>query len=235
MAQVKRIFVEKRPGFDIEAGSVLADLRENLGISELTAVRVLNRYDVSGLSDEDFERAKGTIFSEPNADEVYDEEFTMEEGDRAFASEYLPGQFDQRADSAAQCVQLLTCGERPEVRTARVYILSGGISDEQLNRIRNYMINPVESRQASMDKPETLAADYPVPADVAIIRGFNRWSESRLREYYDGMGFAMSFEDLSFCREYFRDTEHRNPTVTELRVIDTYWSDHCRHYLPHPD
>ena len=229
MAQVKRIFVEKRPGFDIEAGSVLADLRENLGISELTAVRVLNRYDVSGLSDEDFERAKGTIFSEPNADEVYDEEFTMEEGDRAFASEYLPGQFDQRADSAAQCVQLLTCGERPEVRTARVYILSGGISDEQLNRIRNYMINPVESRQASMDKPETLAADYPVPADVAIIRGFNRWSESRLREYYDGMGFAMSFEDLCFCRNYFRDTEMRNPTVTELRVIDTYWSDHCRH------
>ncbi len=229
MPTVRRIFVEKRKGFDVEARSVLSDLRENLGISSLSGLRLINRYDLSGIADEYFDAAVNGIFSEPNIDTCCEEQLEVGEGDRLFAVEYLPGQFDQRADSAAQCVQLLTCGERPLVSSAKVYVLSGDISDSQLEAIKKYLINPVESREASLEKPQTLVGDYPVPDSVAVIRGFNRWNEEVLKEYWQNTGFAMTFDDLKSCRCYFRDEEHRNPTVTELKVIDTYWSDHCRH------
>ena len=184
MAEVKRIFVEKREGFDVEAKGLFADLRDNLGISGITSLRLVCRYDVAGLSDEDFERAKITIFSEPNVDMVYDEELPVAENEYAFAVEYLPGQYDQRADSAAQCIQLLTCGERPEVASARVYVLGGNLSDAAVKRVKDYMINPVESREAAMQKPESLKQNYPVAKDVAVVRGFNRWTEEALREYW---------------------------------------------------
>ncbi|MDR1565515.1 MAG: phosphoribosylformylglycinamidine synthase, partial [Oscillospiraceae bacterium] len=229
MAKVIRLFVEKKQGFDIEAQSILVDLKENLGISGLEALRLLNRYDVSGLSDADFEKAKVTIFSEPNVDIVYNENIHIPFASKIFAVEYLPGQYDQRADSAAQCAALLTQGERPAVLSARVYILSGEISEDSFNHIKAYIINPVEAREASLLKPETLEQHYTSPANVARVEGFITWSKEELREYYNSMGFAMSFKDLRFCRKYFRDTELRDPTVTELRVIDTYWSDHCRH------
>ena len=229
MSRVIRIFVEKKPGFDIEAGPIMADLRENLGMTAIEDLRYLNRYDISGLSQEEFQQARGTILSEPNVDQVYDEEFPAPEGYRVFAMEYLPGQYDQRADSAAQCVQLLTQGERPQVLTARVVAVKGNITDEQFEKIQSYLVNPVESRIASLDKPESLDMQAEVPPDVARVKGFIGWNGEELKNYYGSMGFAMTLEDLAFCQEYFRDTERRDPTVTELRVIDTYWSDHCRH------
>ena len=229
MSRVIRIFVEKKPGFDIEAGHIIADLRENLGMTAIEDLRYLNRYDISGLSQEEFQQARGTILSEPNVDQVYDEEFPAPEGYRVFAMEYLPGQYDQRADSAAQCVQLLTQGERPQVLTARVVAVKGNITDEQFEKIQSYLVNPVESRIASLDKPESLDMQAEVPPDVARVKGFIGWNGEELKNYYGSMGFAMTLEDLAFCQEYFRDTERRDPTVTELRVIDTYWSDHCRH------
>ena len=229
MSRVIRIFVEKKPGFDIEAGHIMADLRENLGMTAIEDLRYLYRYDISGLSQEEFQQARGTILSEPNVDQVYDEEFPAPEGYRVFAMEYLPGQYDQRADSAAQCVQLLTQGERPQVLTARVVAVKGNITDEQFEKIQSYLVNPVESRIASLDKPESLDMQAEVPPDVARVKGFIGWNGEELKNYYGSMGFAMTLEDLAFCQEYFRDTEHRDPTVTELRVIDTYWSDHCRH------
>ena len=229
MSRVIRIFVEKKPGFDIEAGHIMADLRENLGMTAIEDLRYLNRYDISGLSQEEFQQARGTILSEPNVDQVYDEEFPAPEGYRVFAMEYLPGQYDQRADSAAQCVQLLTQGEGPQVLTARVVAVKGNITDEQFEKIQSYLVNPVESRIASLDKPESLDMQAEVPPDVARVKGFIGWNGEELKNYYGSMGFAMTLEDLAFCQEYFRDTERRDPTVTELRVIDTYWSDHCRH------
>ena len=229
MSNVIRIFVEKRPGFDIEAGHMLSDLRDNLGLSSIEALRLVNRYDISGLSREEFLQARDTIFSEPNVDRVFEEELPADPGDRVFAMEYLPGQYDQRADSAAQCVQLLTQGERPQVATARVVVLKGELSEEEFTRIQHYLVNPVESRVASLEKPESLDMKAEVPAGVARVQGFISWNEEQMKTYYNSMGFAMTLSDLEFCRDYFRDQEHRDPTVTELRVIDTYWSDHCRH------
>ena len=229
MSNVIRVFVEKREGFDVEARQMLADLRDNLGMTQIEGLRLLNRYDVEGLSPEEFMRARGTVFSEPNADDVYDEELTVGPGWRVFAMEYLPGQFDQRADSAAQCVQLLTQGERPRVASARVVCLEGDLSDADFKRVQEYLVNPVESRVASLDKPETLDVTAAVPDDVARVAGFTAMSDEELGAYWASMGFAMSKADLAFCRDYFRDEEKREPTVTELKVIDTYWSDHCRH------
>ncbi|MFR1803396.1 MAG: AIR synthase-related protein, partial [Faecalispora jeddahensis] len=226
---VIRVYVEKKPGFHVEAQHLKEDLQQNLGITGLTEVRIVNRYDISGLSPEEFEAARGTIFSEPNADNVYDEEYPVPEGARVFATEYLPGQYDQRADSAAQCVQLLTAGERPQVASAKMVVLLGNVSDSELAEIKRYLINPVESREASLDKPESLELRVQEPAAVSRVEGLISWDDEKLSEYYDSMGFAMSLEDLFFCRDYFRDTEHRDPSITELRVIDTYWSDHCRH------
>ncbi len=208
---------------------MLSDLKGNLGISGLEEVRILNRYDVSGLSQEQFQAAARTILSEPPMDSVYGEDYTLPEEYRVFAMEYLPGQYDQRADSAAQCVQLLTQGERPAVLSAKVIGLKGEISDQEFEKIQGYLVNPVESRVASMEKPESLEMKADEPADVARVTGFTTWNEEELKAYFDSMGFAMTLSDLAFCRDYFRDQEHRDPSVTELRVIDTYWSDHCRH------
>ncbi len=224
---VTRVFVEKKPGFDIEAGHMLSDLRGVLGVKGLTGVRILNRYDVDGLTPEEFELASKTILSEPNLDNVYPEDYAPD--CRAFAMEYLPGQYDQRADSAAQCVQLLTQGERPAVVTAKVIGLLGDVSDEDFQRVKAYLINPVESREASMDKPRSLELNAPAPADVPRVSGFISWDREEMARYFKSMGFAMTLDDLIFCQDYFRDQEHRDPSVTELRVIDTYWSDHCRH------
>ena len=229
MSEVKRIFVEKRKGFDVEAVNLLADLKQNLGIKNAEAVRIINRYDISGLDGESFEKAKNTILSETNADTVYDEKISIGDEFKVFAMEYLPGQYDQRADSAAQCVQLLTQGERPQVVTAKVIAVSGNISDTDFEKIKDYLINPVESRLASFEKPESLDMKANVPDNVAVIKGFTVWNDEEMEKYYSSMGFAMTLSDLKFCRDYFRDEEKRDPYVTELRVIDTYWSDHCRH------
>ena len=226
---VKRIFVEKRPGFDVEAKNLTADLRNNLGLKNVENVRIINRYDISGIEGDNFEKAKTTILSETNADSVYDENLPDVDGCSVFAMEYLPGQYDQRADSAAQCVQLLTQSERPQVVSAKVIAVKGNITSADLEKIKHYLINPVESREASLEKPESLDMKADVPPDVASVEGFISWNDEEMKNYYDSMGFAMTLSDLKFCRDYFRDDEHRDPTVTELRVIDTYWSDHCRH------
>lgn len=229
MSEVKRIFVEKKDGFNVEAKQILWDLRHNLGVRSLKNLRFANRYDVDGLTDEEFAKAKVTVFSEPNQDTVYDEVFPVDKGWKVFAMEYLPGQYDQRADSASQCVQLLTAGERPQVISAKVVALDGDITDEDIEKIKSYMINPVESRLASLEKPESLDIPVDVPENVARITDFIKWNDEEMEKYYSSMGFAMTLDDLKWCRDYFRDTEQRDPSVTELRVIDTYWSDHCRH------
>ena len=225
---VRRIFVEKKPGFDTEAKNLLADLKDSLGLSGVTGLRLFCRYDVEGLSEEEFGRAKGTIFSEPNVDVVYDEELALSPAWQSFATEYLPGQYDQRADSAAQCVQLLTQGERPRVQSAKVIALKGRISAAEMEKIRNYVINPVDSRLAAEAKPETLDMVLPEPQPVPRVEGFIGWSDEEVAAYHASLGFAMTPADLCFCRDYFK-SEDRDPTLTELKVIDTYWSDHCRH------
>ena len=227
MAKVFRVFVEKSKGNDIEARQLLEDLVSTVGVTQLEELRLINRYDAEGLSEEEFSRASRMILSEPNLDNVYDS-LEVEEGWRCFACEYLPGQYDQRADSAAQCIQLLTQGERPLVASAKVYLLRGDISDEQFEKIKSYIINPVESREASMDIPESLNITAVRPADIARITGFTAKSDEEIAAYHAGMGFAMSVADLCWVRDYFK-TEGRDPSLTELKVIDTYWSDHCRH------
>jgi len=227
---VRRIFVEKRQGFfDIPAQKLREDLIETFRLTELKAVRLIQRYDIEGLTDEEYEQVKSVVFSEPNVDVVYEETLPHFANSRVFAVEFLPGQFDQRADSAAQCVQLVTQKERPLIRTARVVVIVGDVSREVFDRIKDYLINKVESREASLEKPETLVQQTKVPADVAVLDAFNTMDDTALHAFMEKCGFAMSFEDLKFCQSYFRDTEHRAPTITELRVIDTYWSDHCRH------
>ncbi|MCQ2454102.1 MAG: phosphoribosylformylglycinamidine synthase [Clostridia bacterium] len=223
---VYRIFVEKKPGLAQEAASLLADARTLLGIEGLEEIRVLNRYDAENITPELFEQAKGTVFSEPQLDDVSDSIDTT--GYTCFAVEYLPGQFDQRADSAAQCIQIISCAERPLIRTAKVYLLRGSISDEALTQIKKYVINPVEAREASMEKPETLKIVYELPTTVKTLEGFTKLESAELADFVKQYGLAMDLDDLTFCRDYFR-SEHRDPTITEIRMIDTYWSDHCRH------
>ncbi len=226
---VKRLFVVKKHPYDVEAQGLLKDLRETLGIKALESLKIVNRYDVEGISDSEYQLARNTIFSEPTVDFAYDEEFEIPSNCRAFAVEYLPGQYDQRADSAAQCIQLLTQGERPDINTARVIVLEGNINEEEFNSIKKYYINPVESREAKMAKPETLKSEVEQPEDVATLDGFTSMNEKQLSELLREMGFAMSFDDIVFCQSYFKNTEKRDPSVTEMRMIDTYWSDHCRH------
>ena len=226
---VKRLFVVKKHPYDVEAQGLLKDLRETLGIKSLEALKIVNRYDVEGISDSEYQLARSTIFSEPTVDFAYDEEYEIPSNCRAFAVEYLPGQNDQRADSATQCIQLLTQGDRPDINTARVIVLEGNINEEEFNSIKNYYINPVESREAKMTKPETLKSEVEQPADVAVLDGFTSMDEKQLSELLREMGFAMSFDDIVFCQSYFKNTEKRDPSVTEMRMIDTYWSDHCRH------
>ncbi|MGI6113410.1 MAG: phosphoribosylformylglycinamidine synthase [Mahellales bacterium] len=228
-SKVRRIYVEKKKGYDVEAKNLFHDLRDNLGLDGLQGVRILNRYDITGISDGDFLDAKGTIFSEPVVDMVYDETIELSVDDKAFAMEYLPGQYDQRADSAAQCVQILSHGRIPIVKTAKVIILSGNISEDQFKRVKEYCINPVDSREASFDKPDNLESNMTIPSDVKTMDGFTAMTAEQLVNMIKEMGLAMTIEDLKFCQDYFRDVEKRDPTVTEIRVIDTYWSDHCRH------
>jgi phosphoribosylformylglycinamidine synthase len=227
---VRRIFVEKRQGFfDIPAQQLCDDLKETFRLDELKAVRIITRYDIEGLSDEEYAAVKSVVFSEPPVDVVYEEKLPHFANSRMFAVEYLPGQYDQTADSAAQCVQLVTQKERPQIATARVIVIVGDVDLDTFNKIKAYCINAVESREASLSKPESLDMAYEEPADVEVLETFNQLDEAGLQAFMDDKGFAMSFEDLKFCQQYFRDTEHRAPTITELRVIDTYWSDHCRH------
>ena len=228
MAEVRRIYVEKKTGFDVEAKNVLADLRENLSLGGLRDIRIINRYDISGMLDEEYEKARTLIFSEPPVDAAYDEEIEISEG-RVFAVEYLPGQFDQRAASAEECVSILTGKERPNVRSAKLYVLIGDISDSELERVKKYVINPVEAREASLEKPETLDMETVSPEDVRTVDGFIEMDTLQMEEFLTAMGFAMDIDDLKFCQKYFKETEKRNPTITEMRMIDTYWSDHCRH------
>ena len=227
---VHRIYVEKRPGLSPEAGSLLADLQDFLGIRSLAGVRVLNRYDVENIDPQVYERAKTVVFSEPQADVIWDETFPQPRNAHSLlAVEALPGQFDQRADSCAQCIQLMAGVDRPRVRHAKVYLLEGRLSQEELDKIRGYLINPVESREASLEKPETLARDYAAPAMVETLTGFTALDEAGLAALLEKLGLAMDLDDLKFLQAYFRDGEGRDPTITEVRVVDTYWSDHCRH------
>lgn len=229
MQAVRRIFVEKKPGFDVEARRLYADLRENLGLTGLTGVRIVNRYDVAGLDNDEFDKARNIIFAEPPVDNIYDEELPVGQDEVVFAIEYLPGQYDQRADSAAQCIQIITQKERPEVLSAKVIILRGNVSEEELAKIKAYCINPVEAREAALAKPESLNIKQEIPQSVARLTGFITKSQADLQKLHAEMGLAMSLADLEFCQQYFKNTEKRDPTITEIRVIDTYWSDHCRH------
>lgn len=228
MAKVYRVFVEKKKGNDIEAGQILEDLRGNVGLTGLEDLRIINRYDAQGLSDAEFDSAVKQVFSETNLDNVY-YDLKIDDGWKYFATEYLPGQYDQRADSAAQCIQLLTAGERPKVASAKVIAVKGDISDDEFEKIKSYIINPVESRVASMELPETLDIKTDVPADIVRIDGFIEMSDDEIAAYHDSMGLAMSVADLCWVRDYFKNDEKRNPSLTEIKVIDTYWSDHCRH------
>jgi phosphoribosylformylglycinamidine synthase len=226
---VRRIYVEKKKGFDIEAQGLYEDLKENLHLQGLTAVRVINRYDIEGIDDETYETAKYTVFAEPAIDRAYDEEVQVDAGSQFFAVEYLPGQYDQRADSAGQCVKLLNVNSDAAVRFARLIVLSGGVSVSELAAIKNYCINPVDSHEAALEKPDSLDIQAVVPENVETVYGFTRMSDEEIEDFLKKQGFAMSLEDLKFVRQYFALEEKRNPTVTELAVIDTYWSDHCRH------
>ena len=226
---VKRIFAEKRKGFDVPASHLIEDIRETLELKGLQSLRLFQRYDIEGLSDEEYSTVKDIVFSEPPVDVLYEEMLPVMENAKVFAIEYLPGQYDQRADSAAQCVQLITGKERPTIQTAEVIALIGDVSDEEVEKVKKYLINAVESREASMDKPATLQMITDVPPDVEVLNNFNQLDDAALEDFLKERGLAMSFADLKFCQSYFRDTEKRPPTITELKVIDTYWSDHCRH------
>ena len=231
MSKVFRCFVEKKPGFDVEAGHLMGELKGPLGVDSLTGVRVIRRYDVEGVERSVYDAARTTILSEPQVDGIWDEELPQlpQEPHTIVAVEALPGQYDQRADSCAQCFQMMTGGERPTVRCATVYVLEGTLTEEQLDKIRGHLINPVESRQASLDKPETLQGQYPVPEAVPVLHGFTQLDREGLEELLAQYGLAMDLSDLTFLQTYFRDEEKRDPTLTEVRVVDTYWSDHCRH------
>ena len=223
---VYRVYVEKKAALANEARALLEDLRAFLGIESLTGLRLFNRYDLEGISRELFDYTVKTVLSEPQLDIVTD---ALPQGDAVFAVEYLPGQYDQRADSAAQCVQILSQGERPLVRTARVYALEGKLTDAEIAAIKQYVINPVESREASLELPETLRMEYDIPTTVRTVEGFTAMDSAALDALRDELGLAMDLDDLTFLQRYFRDDERREPTITEIRVVDTYWSDHCRH------
>ena len=225
---VSRIYVEKKPGFDGEAKSLERELRTLLGIESLTGLRLINRYDVEGITPELFASCAPTVFSEPQTDVATEEMPEVAEGASVFAVEFLPGQFDQRADSASECVQLISQGERPLVRSATVYVLEGALSEADVDAVKRYVVNPVEARLASLDKPATLAAEIPEPAPVEVLDGFRELDEAGLAAFIAERGLAMDAADIAFCQEYFRG-EGRDPSITEIRVIDTYWSDHCRH------
>ena len=226
---VRRVFVEKKEAYAVKAKELQEEIQSYLGIQTVTGVRVLIRYDVEHISDETFEKACHTVFSEPPVDVLYLEEFPVKEGDAVFGVEYLPGQFDQRADSAVQCVQFLNSSEEPVIRTATVYVIEGGASEEELAAVKAFCINPVDSRETDMEKPDTLETVFQEPEDVKIFDGFCGMAQEDLKELYRSLNLAMTFKDFLHIQNYFRDEERRDPSMTEIRVLDTYWSDHCRH------
>ena len=228
MSKVKRIYVEKKKDYAVKAGELLDEIKNYLGIP-VDGVRVLVRYDIENLSEDTYQKALGTVFSEPPVDILYEEAFDKNDTDQVFSVEYLPGQFDQRADSAEQCVKLLNENEEPVIRSATTYVIEGNVDEDQMERIKNHCINPVDSREASSVKPETLVTIFEDPADVKIFDGFQTMEEQALRELYDSLGLAMTFKDFLHIQNYFKNEEHRDPSMTEIRVLDTYWSDHCRH------
>ena len=229
MSGVRRVYAEKKQDFAVQAKALKHEIKSYLGICGVTNVRVLIRYDIENLSDETFERACNGVFAEPPVDTLYKETFPMKEDERAFSVEYLPGQFDQRADSAVQCVQFIREDEKPVIKTATTYVIEGSVSDEEFAAIKAHCINPVDSRETGMDKPETLVTQFEEPADVLIFDGFQDMEEGSLKELYDSLGLAMTFKDFLHIQNYFRTEEKRDPSMTEIRVLDTYWSDHCRH------
>ena len=230
MGNVFRCYVEKKPGFAVEAEHLFGELRHTLGLTGLTGVRVLRRYDVEGVDAAVYAAARTTVLSEPQVDALWDEVMPAPEGEHTLlAVEALPGQYDQRADSCAQCIQMMHGGERPTVRAATVYVLEGALTTPEAAKARGYLINPVESREAALDKPATLRQDYPVPAAVPVLDGFTALDRAGLESVLAQYALAMDLADLAFLQAYFRDEEGRDPTLTEVRVVDTYWSDHCRH------
>ena len=228
MSNVKRIYVEKKTDYAVKAKELLEEVKSYLGI-DVKDARVLVRYDIENLSDETYKKALGTVFSEPPIDILYEEEISVSEDEIVFSVEYLPGQFDQRADSAEQCVKLLNEKEEPVIKTATTYVLKGNLIQDDIERIKAYCINPVDSRQAKEEKPDTLVSDFKEPEDVLIFDGFKDMSEAKLKELYDSLGLAMTFKDFLHIQSYFNKEEQRDPSMTEIRVLDTYWSDHCRH------
>ncbi|MEE0928625.1 MAG: phosphoribosylformylglycinamidine synthase, partial [Acutalibacteraceae bacterium] len=224
---VYRVYVEKKEALANEAKALKNDIVSLLQIKGLKNLRLLNRYDVENIEKELYDYAVKTVFSEPQLD-IVTEEVENTEGAVVFATEYLPGQFDQRADSAAQCIQIISQGDRPLVKTAKVYVLYGDLTEADVEAIKKYVINPVESREASLDMPETLVSVYDIPTEVATLDGFLELDEQGLADFVKKYGLAMDNDDIKFCQDYFK-SEHRDPTITEIRMIDTYWSDHCRH------
>ena len=225
---VYRIYVEKKSEFAVEAQSLLSDIRTALRLN-VTAIRIFNRYDADHITKEDFRLAIPTVFSEPAVDLTYDTLPRLTSNERIFAVEYLPGQYDQRADSCEQCIQILTQKDRPRVRNARIYVITGNLTDCEFEQLKSYIINPVESREASLNLVSTLDTNYEIPTTVETLTGFTKLDEKALADFIKNYGLAMDLDDIKFCQAYFRDTEHRDPTITEVRMVDTYWSDHCRH------
>ena len=228
MGNVRRVYAEKKPAYAVAAKELQSEIKSYLGIKTVTGVRVLIRYDIENVSEETYKKALGTVFFEPPVDDVYEENFELN-GAKTFSVEYLPGQFDQRADSAEQCLKLLKEEEEPIIRTATTYVIEGEIADAELEAIKNYCINPVDSRETGMEKPDTLVTEFEEPADVAIFDGFMDMEEKAFKDLYDSLGLAMTFKDFLHIQNYFKNEEKRNPSMTEIRVLDTYWSDHCRH------
>ncbi|GLB26926.1 phosphoribosylformylglycinamidine synthase [Lacrimispora xylanolytica] len=226
---VRRVYVEKKPAYAVKANELNEEIKSYLGISSVEGVRVLIRYDMENLSDEIYGLALTTIFSEPPVDEYYLEEFPAEEGDLIFSVEYLPGQFDQRADSAEQCIKLLKEDEEPVIKSAVTYVISGSFTQDQITEIKSFCINPVDSREADETRPETLVTVFETPEDVLVFEGFKELTKNELEELYEGLNLAMTFQDFLHIQIYYKEDEHRDPTMTEIRVLDTYWSDHCRH------
>ena len=229
MSKVRRVYSEKMPAFAVKAKELSDEISNYLNINTVKNVRVLIRYDIENISDEVYKDALVTVFSEPPVDYVYEEDFGKKAGEKVFAVEFLPGQFDQRADSAVQCVKLLKEDEEPVIRTATVYVIDGDVTDDELARIKSFCINPVDSREADMAKPETLVTVFAEPADVKIFDGFKDMDDDKLSELYKSLGLAMTFKDFKHIQNYFKNEEKRDPSMTEIRVLDTYWSDHCRH------
>ncbi|RHB50204.1 phosphoribosylformylglycinamidine synthase [Blautia obeum] len=229
MSNVRRVYVEKKPAYAVQAKELKHEISSYLGIKSATNVRVLIRYDVENISDEVFEKACRTVFAEPPVDDLYLEKFEAAEGAKIFSVEYLPGQFDQRADSAVQCVQFLDGDSQPIIRSATTYVIEGNVTDEEFDAIKHHCINPVDSRETGLEKPETLVTVFPEPEDVKIFDGFKDMSEADLKALYDSLNLAMTFKDFQHIQNYFKNEEKRDPSMTEIRVLDTYWSDHCRH------